>query len=345
MFGLGRTVTRVVVLTALAGGGLTLIAGPERVGALFNQTRDAVNNQIDKSITDPVALRAQLRDLEATYPKRIAQVRSDLAEVRAQMAQLQREQAVSQRVVEMTSRDLDTLQGMLAQAEQARAGIQQVAYDGETPDRRVELVFGEQRLSIEKAYARTVEINNTRTAYASRLTDIERDTGYLVTQEERLSGLLAKLETERSEFQAQLWQLDRQVDSIARNDRMIEVLSKRQASIDEQSRYKAASLDQLQAKVADIRARQEAELASLAAGTQQTDYEQKAKLDIDGQNAKRPAPSATKASIKLRKSEVIEIRPGGTSASPTPALPSPAAPQAKPDSNAAAGSGPTSPVG
>lgn len=310
MFGLGRTVTRVVVITALAGGGLTLLAGPERVGALFHQTRDAVNSQIDKAITDPVALRAQLRDLEATYPKRIAQVRSDLGEVRSQMAQLKREESVSQRVVEMTSRDLDTLQGMLAQAEETRTNLQQVSFD-DAPERRVELVFGDQRLTIEKAYARTVEINNTRSAYASRLGDIERDMGYLTTQEERLAGLLTKLETERGEFQAQLWQLDRQVDSIARNERMIDVLSKRQASIDEQSRYKAASLDHIQAKVADIRARQEAELASLAAGAQQTDYEQKAKLDIDSKAAQEHKHGpATKASLKVRKSEVIEIRPG-----------------------------------
>ncbi len=310
MFGLGRTVTRVVVITALAGGGLTLVAGPERVGALFNQTRDAVNTHIDKAITDPVALRAQLRDLEATYPKRIAQVRSDLGEVRSQMSQLKREESVSQRVVEMTSRDLDTLQGMLAQAEEARAGLQQVAYDDST-DRRVELVFGDQRLTVEKAYARTVEINNTRSAYASRLGDIDRDMGYLVSQEERLASLLTKLETERNEFQSQLWQLDRQVDSIARNERMIDVLSKRQASIDEQSRYKAASLDHLQSKVADIRARQEAELAALSAGAEQSDYEQKAKLDIDSKAAtEHRRGAASKASLKVRKSEVIEIRPG-----------------------------------
>lgn len=310
MFCLGRTLTRVVVITALAGGGLTLLAGPERVGALFHQTRDAVNTQIDKAITDPVALRAQLRDLESTYPKRIAAVRSDLGEVRSQVAQLKREQSVSQRVVEMTSRDLETLQTMLAQAAEARSAISTVAYDPDAPSRKIELVFDEQRLSIEQAQARTIEVNNTRAAYASRGSDIERDLGYLATQEQRLSSLLTKLETERGDFQAQLWQLDRQVDSIARNERMIDVLSKRQASIDEQSRYKAASLDHLQSKVADIRAKQEAELATLAVGAGRSDYEQKAKLELDTKTIQDAAkPGASKASLRVKKNEVIEIRP------------------------------------
>ncbi|MGD9688514.1 MAG: hypothetical protein AB7K52_03885 [Phycisphaerales bacterium] len=304
----GRTVTRVVVITALAGGGLTLLAGPERVGALFHQTRDALNEKIDKAITDPVALRAQLRDLEATYPKRIAAVRSDLAEVRGQIDQLRRDQAVSARVVEMTSRDLDTLQGLLAQAEEARSGIQTVNFDPDAPERRIELVFDESRMSIEQAYAKTIEINNTRQAYASRSADVERDLGYLAKQEERLGGLLTKLETERGDFQAQLWQLDRQVDSIARNDRMIEILSRRQQSIEEQSRYKAASLDNLQAKVADIRAKQEAELAALATGEDRADYEQRAKLELDAKGAADARVEPTRYK-KPRKAEVIEIRP------------------------------------
>ena len=70
-----------------------------------------------------------------------------------------------------------------------------------------------------------------------------------------------------------------------RNARALAPRPKRQAAIDEQSRYKAASLDHLQTKVADIRAKQEAELAALSAGEGRADYEQKAKMDIDAKSA------------------------------------------------------------
>jgi predicted RNase H-like nuclease (RuvC/YqgF family) len=312
MFSMTRTVVRAGVIGGLALGGLAVIAGPARIGALFHEARGSLNEQIDGLITDPVALRAQLRDLEAQYPQRIAQVRSDLAEVRGQVSQLKREMSVSERVVEMTARDLDTLQTMLAQAEQARASVTNVSLEGSV-SKRVELVFDDHRLSVEQAYARTAEVNNTRNAYTARLADIQRDLGYLGNQEQRLTALLSKLENEQSQFQVQLWQLDRQVDSIARNDRMIDILGKRQAAIDEASRYKAASLDHLQSKVADIRSKQESQLAALAGAQQRSDYESKAKLELDSKAAAaslKDSARGTKAS--LRKAEVIEIRPGKT---------------------------------
>jgi predicted RNase H-like nuclease (RuvC/YqgF family) len=310
MFSVTRTLMRVGVVGALAAGGLAVIAGPERLGALCHQASGTMNAKLDKMISDPVALRAQLRDLEAQYPQRIAGVRSDLAEVRTQMQQLKRERTVADRVVEMTARDLETLQTMLARAEEAKGGVTNVSY-GEESDKRVELVFGDQRLNVEQGYAKTAEINNTRTAYAARITDVDRDMGYLTNQEQRLTGLLTKLENEQSQFQVQLWQLDRQVDSIARNDRMIDVLSKRQEAIDEASRYKAASLDHLTTRVADIRAKQESQLASLTGAAERSDYESKAKLELDAKAAVQSLKDAGRTTkTSARKAEVIEIRPG-----------------------------------
>jgi len=320
MFGITRKIVRVGVIGAVCTGALVAVAGTDRAGALFNQFRGSVNDQIDKAITDPVALRAQLRDLEATYPKRIAQAEADLREVRGQIAQLARQQQESEIVVDMASRDLETLQGLVAQAEAAQQQVMSVAYDGDQPTKRIEIIFSEHRLSIDEAYARTAEINNARAAYTSRAADIERDLGHLGKQESRLTNLLSKLGSERSEFQVQLFQLERQVDSIARNDRMIEILAKRQKSIDEQSRYKAETVDHIQSKVADIRARQESELAALAAGEERSSYEQKAKMLLDTKSAQKAVKDAAiKTSNKGKKNEVIEIRsvPGSKPAAST----------------------------
>lgn len=325
--GFTRTAFRVALIAGLAVGGLALIAGHERVAALFDQARDSINSHIDKAITDPVALRAQLRSLEGQYPQRIAQVRSDLGEVRGQMQQLQRELQVSSRVSDLASRDLDALQSMIAQAESlntpaiaSQPTVSGASFRGDDDgpahasprvDRRVELVFGDSRLSLDQAYTRATEITNTKNAYVARANDIQRDLGYLTQQETRLANLLNKLEGERAEFQVQLWQLDRQVDSIARNERMIDVLSRRQKSIDEVSRYKVASLDQLNSRVADLRAKQEAQLASLTVSEGRSDYEQRAKLELDRAASKnigaKPAPA---------KVDVIEIRPSNDPVGP-----------------------------
>jgi hypothetical protein len=87
----GKNALRIGTIVALAGGATALIAGPERVGAVFQQAKTTVNAAIDQNVEDPIAMRAQLRDLEGQYPERIAMVREDLAELETQVAQLSRE--------------------------------------------------------------------------------------------------------------------------------------------------------------------------------------------------------------------------------------------------------------
>ncbi len=322
MFCLGRTLVRVGVVGALLVGAGVLIAGPDRISALWNQTRSSINAGIDAHITDPVAVRAQLRSLEGQYPQKIAQVRSDLAEVTSQFEGLTREKAVAMRVVTMAEGDLGTLTALVDQAQQAQSVVaMQASYDPNAPARRIEVLYNNQAMSVEEIERRAADVANTREAYSGRLGDIERDLGHLTKQKDRLAGLLTKLERERAEFQVQLWQLDRQVDSIARNDRMITVLKTRQETIDEASRYKVGSLDGLRTKLADIRSRQEGELASLAAGEERSDYESRAKQDLDRENARLGLPSSGKTGgVKKATEEVIRITPGSKPL-PVPASP------------------------
>jgi NAD(P)H-nitrite reductase large subunit len=102
--------------------------------------------------------------------------------------------------------------------------------------------------------------------------------------------VLTKLETEQREFQAQMFQLDRQIDAIARNDRLIDVMQEREETIEEHSRFEAASLDQFQSKMADIRAGQEAQLERLASAEERTSYEEMAKQQLDARGSKDFAP-------------------------------------------------------
>lgn len=292
-----RLLVRSTLLLALAGGAAVAVAGPERVSAIFSQTRSKINSSIDKHIEDPVALRAQLRDLEGQYPARIAEIRADLIELESQMSQLNRELAVSERVVALADADLAQVQGLLAKAEEAR--LQNVGHV-------IRVRVDNQSMDLDTAYSKANTISQSRSAYAARAADIERDLGYLEQQRERLSTILGQLETERAEFQTQLFTLDRQVDAIARNERMIELMSKRQETLDKASRYEAASLDQLTSKMADIRARQESELQTLASRGTPTTYEQQAKYQLDLESA-RPGP-ARPSSVEV-KPPVLEITP------------------------------------
>lgn len=304
----GRNLVRFGVIAGLVGGTAVVIATPERIGALFTQTQASINGCIDKHIDDPVALRSQMKKLEGEYPSRIAEVQGDLAELREQKAQLQRELAVSDRVVSLAQGDLEQIQGLIARGEDAQNLAQS---SGEAHIVRV--VFGNQSIPLKDAYGKATHIQQVQTAYGNRANDIQRDMGYLDQQETRLSDLLGQLQTEYTEFQSQMWQMDRQVDSISRNNRLIGMMEKRQRTLDEQSRYHAHSLDQLAGRFADIRAKQEARLEALGSATATINYEDRAKYELD---ARKPFEAKDKQELKpLRIAPtVIEITPESTKA-------------------------------
>lgn len=268
-----KTIIRTCLITAVVAGGAVMIAGPRRAAAMYSNAHTGLMELIDENIDDPTALRAQLRDLQEQYPERIADVRGDLAELNEQRRQIAREHSIAQRVVALTDRDLAALAPLVAQAEVARLES--------APGRIVAVRFDNSTLEVEDARNRCDQISRTKAVYASRTADAERDLRYLDSQAQRLQALLTQLETERAEFQTQIWQLDRQVDAIARNERLIGLMEKRQRTIDECSKYEARSLSHLQVRMAEVRSRQEATLEMLANDQQRMDYEDIARLQLD----------------------------------------------------------------
>ncbi len=271
---IGKTVVRGVVIAALAGGVLVAVAGPQRVHAMLDQTRSNVVGVIDSNIDDPILLRAQVKKLEAQYPGKIAEVRSDLAEVQTQIAQLERERQIANKVVALASADLDTVDGQISAARVTQSA---------NPGAIVRISYNNNPLDLDDAYAKRQQIEQTKNLYASRGQDLDTDLGYLKDQEAQLADLHERLTSEQAEFQAKLFQLDAQIDSIARNDRLIEMMEDRQETIDEHSRFQANSLDQLDSRLNNIRTEQRARLDSIGRRAHDKDYVDEAQFLIDQQ--------------------------------------------------------------
>lgn len=318
-----KSVVRYGLIGALVLGAGVAIAGPHRVKALFSQTREAINSKIDESITDPVALRAQIKSLEAQYPRRIADVRGDLAKLREQVQQLNRDLAVSKRVVELADEDSARLASAIDHAH--AAGVRNVGLEIDGPEgaatHEVVIRFKNDLLDVNAAQTRLNQIDATRNAYANRAADVQRDLGYLAQQERQLSSLLTRLEGEHTSFQTQLFDLDRQIDAIGRNDRMIAIMQERQETLDDQSRYRAASLDAITTKLADIRARQEATLATLGKAGERSEYEHSAKASLDREAAQRSRE--TERALPASKPRTLEIDASKMSGPVGPSLPAP----------------------
>lgn len=260
------------VLLGMAGAGAYALMGRHRTEAVVHEIQDNLLESIDAHLDNPALMRSQLRELEREYPVRIAQVQNDLAEIRHEIKQLEQEVAVSERVVELAGKDLERLGTEVAAQVPLEGGVQLVSVhlDGRsyTPN---------------AAHTQLERVRATRSAYAGRASDARHDLGYLTTQAGRLEDLLVKLQGEQTEFRAQVVGLNRQIDSIARNDRLLELLEKRNQTLEECGRYEVVSLGQITTRLDQIKGKQEAALDLLASEEHATDYEDLARQEIAGE--------------------------------------------------------------
>ena len=261
----------------VVGVGLAVVGGPERSKAVIQGVQTRVTDIIDEHIDDPIALRNQLRELERTYPKRISAVRGDLVELQCQARQLRREQAISNRVVALAEEDLTEL---IPRLEEAHAVARSQGGNARVGFQLVSLRLSDGDYSLDRADAKVRQIKNTRSAHVARAHDAERSLSYLGQQMGRFTEVLNQLESEQVQFQAQLFALNRQVDSIQRNERLIEMLAERKRTLDECSNYDVASLDQVTGKLEQILTQQEAELDVLSSQSEHVDYVDRARDEL-----------------------------------------------------------------
>jgi chromosome segregation ATPase len=273
MSGIIRGIVRYGVIGGICLGGVTLLVGPSRVAAVYDQVRFTVVKTIDDNIDDPILLRRQLAALEAQYPGRIAAVDADLMAVSEDIAQLEHDSGVSMRAVSLMEHDAAKITELiqLAEAKQA-SGVRFVAirHDG-------------QKMQLPAAYQSVAKLQASADFYAQRVTDNEMHLGYLTQQQERLEALLVKLTTEKAQFESQLWLLDNQIAAIDRNERLIDEMESREKKYKWAVSDRVESLDQLNAKLNELRHEQEQQLAALAERQESISYWDKARLQLESE--------------------------------------------------------------
>ena len=201
-------------------------------------------------------------------------------------------------MVALASNDLGVVDSQIAQARVTQSA---------NPGAIVRISFNNKPVDLEDAYTKRQEIEQTQNLYATRAQDLQTDLGYLHDQESQLADLLNRLVTEQSEFQAKLFQLDAQIDTIARNDRLIGMMEDRQATIDEHSRFQANSLDQLNGRLSNIRNEQRARLEAIAGREKTKNYIDEAQFLID-QEGRTKSFDSNQQQLQIEPT-VIDITP------------------------------------
>ena len=284
-----RFIVRWGLIGGLAVGGVTLIVGPQRVLACFDQLQQEANTVIDSLVDDPIVLRRQLEDLAKEYPARIAEIRGEVAKLEQQMLQFERDEKISRRVIELTTADLEALRSLVEDAE-AMLGVH-----GSTPSLRFEGV----RYDLQDAYTEGRRIRTVRANYEDRLASDRRQMGLLNEQGDRLGDVLENIEQEYETYRTQMWQLDREIDAIERNEHIIAMVEKQHKTLTGFDRVgNPGNLDQVRSKLAEIRTVQESTILALTEIGAGSDYETRARFDTSDQIFENPFTQTVEQSVE-----------------------------------------------
>ena len=268
-----RFIVRWGIIGGLALGGITLLVGPQRVMACIDQLREEANSVVENLVDDPIALRRQLDTLAREYPKRIAEVQGEIARLNLQLEQFVRDEKISIRVVELTTVDLEVLRDLVEGAEATTR-----------PNSRATVRFEGVRYDLDGAYSEGRRIRTVKSNYEDRLASDRRQMQLMGEQKNRLESILEKIEQEHETYRTQLWQLDREIDAIERNDHIIAMVEQQLETLSDFDRLGGAgNLNQVRARLAEIRTVQESTILALTDVGTGTDYETRARFDTSGQ--------------------------------------------------------------
>ncbi len=264
-----RFIVRWGIIGGLAVGGITLLVGPQRVMACIDQLRQEANSVVENLVDDPIALRRQLDDLASQYPKRIAEVRGEIARLNQQLEQFVRDERIAVRVIELTADDLSVLSDLVENAETM------TVQNNAKP-----IWFNGVRYDLDGAYTEGRRIQTVKGNYEDRLSSDHRQMELMKEQKVRLVSILEKIEHEHETYRTQLWQLDREIDAIERNDHIIVMVEQQQETLSGFDRFgSAGNLDQVRARLAEIRTVQESTILALTETGTGSDYETRARFD------------------------------------------------------------------
>ncbi|MBK9383279.1 MAG: hypothetical protein IPN34_00430 [Planctomycetes bacterium] len=267
--GLFRFVFRAAVIVGIVGAGAFFFLGSHRVRGMAHELKGEMHSFFQQDPNDPRVLRGELESLQREYPKRLSQVRSDRATLEAQMRELAEQRAISARVVELANEDLAQLDQRLGEATSAR---------------EIGGAVLARSASAEVLAARSERIRRTRDSYVAR----QEEAGFALTQleeqAEQLQQLEARLESEHTDLATQVDQLDRQIDAIERNKRLLEIVRERNQSMQELEANGAKTVEQIRTRLESVLRQQRAELEQVI-GDASTSYLGRARLELKAGNA------------------------------------------------------------
>jgi len=254
-----------IPLVVLFAGGAAVF-GPYRVQELCRYVKETAAENLDDMIPDEVELRHDMEKLREEYPARIAELKSMSDEIARQLAEVERDRSLCREVLTLCGEDLEELRPKLETPNQdVPAAVMKVEFRGAVFTRT-------------EAAERSRKILDIKELYEARLAAANGSVDLLESERARLRAELVELQKEYDQFIAGYRGLERQIDLLRHNEKLIEIASRKERLGRLDSAGWVRSLDAVQRAIERRRTEQEERLRSLKVGNPAAEYEARARV-------------------------------------------------------------------
>jgi len=255
----------------VAAGATVAVLGKHRAMELARTMKSAAQASADDVIENQKELKQQVDELRKSYPEKIAKLRNAIRTEEQNLAHVERDQEVCLEVLELCESDLSELKPQLESAS--------IAID----DAPSAIRFRGRIYSINEAQSLAARAVETHESYSVRYNGLANEAELIRNELSVLNEHLKELRAEQEAFESEYRAIQREIDRIQHNKRLIKLAEERQSARNaygEKESGKLASLSALRDQLSDVRTLQEEQLRALKVGPAESSYEDRARLSM-----------------------------------------------------------------
>jgi chromosome segregation ATPase len=271
MFRFMRSIIKWGVIGGLGVVALIAVVGTTRVKTAFWSVRDHIRSNMDELVDTRVALEHEVDKLKEEYPQRIAEIRIQQISVDRDIANCEKQLHLSEEAMAVALGDLEVLRERLDSTDADADGVT--------------IQFRAARLSRGAALDRAADAADYAKSYEERAMDLRKERKLLYDEKTRLAAERASLEQEYARFQAEIETIGRDIDSLERKKKLVQLAERRRGESEDIFSDRASSLGVLKDRIARKKIELEEKLKGLNSFGGSNEYETRARMRIAARDA------------------------------------------------------------
>jgi chromosome segregation ATPase len=238
MFRFMRSIVKWGVIGGLSLTALFAIVGGTRLKTAVWSVRDHIRSNVDELVDTRTALEHEVKKLMKEYPERIAEIQFQLHQIDGDIVKCSRQLRKCEETASVAKSDMDLIRTRLDRADADADGVGPVVIE-----------FRAKRLDRSEALSEAAEAAEYMAIYNERSADLRSEQRLLTEEKLRLAGELAGLQHEYADFQAEVDRIGRDIDSLERKEKLVQLAERRNGEREDIFADRASSLNVLKERI------------------------------------------------------------------------------------------------